>query len=525
MVLLPQAVQAGRAGSRHSPPTASRCKGPRRGAVATVWLTLVLQLLVAALLASLAHAAAPPKYYEMLGVSKDATPLQIRKAYRKLALEYHPDKLGRPPTDEDQNKFIELTGAYEVLSDPEKRQMYDLQGGDEATGAFNAGAGGGGGSGGGDGWGGDAIRRYTGAALHLFSVDASHVLHTEYQPAPEVAPHVTADVNITLREAYTGCWRELNLTRLTVCSSCAGSRAHDHAMKPCPRCGGRGLHDVFLASSHAHAATYTRVTCTLCKGVGAVPVEPCRVCNATGVVSEPFTHNLTVPLGAKPGQHLLVPNIGSRAPRMLPGSLIARVAINEEDSNGFKVAANGGLELTLRASLVAAVLGIEHKLALPVGPPLPVRLQVPPWESHTSVVLAGRGIPNATEFEAPGDVRVELRVYVPTRISGDEYEALERAVGEEGLILTEEAVYMQALKTADEDDPGAEAFEAGAFCIEGDPLWSAIMLEPELCMEEEAVFNNATGGWAWVPRRPSPSTLCPGFVLGRGAYLGGGWVL
>lgn len=240
-------------------------------------------------------------YYEVLGVNREASDDEIKKAYRKLAMKYHPDR--NPGDKEAEDRFKEAAEAYEVLRDPEKRQRYERFGHEGMGGAgpefsnfedifshFSDIFGGGGsifdgifsGMGGGGGFGGRGAR--SGASLKC-------------------------RVNITFEEAAFGCTKKIELRRNEICSSCSGTGAAKGS-KPtgCPTCGGRG--QVYRNQGFFSVAT----TCPNCQGAGTIIEKPCTSCRGSGREAKTVRVSINIPAGVEDGTRLRKPDEGEPGP-------------------------------------------------------------------------------------------------------------------------------------------------------------------------------------------------------------------
>jgi molecular chaperone DnaJ len=359
--------------------------------------------------------------YQLLGVSRDADQEAIKRAYRKLARQLHPDVNPDPAT---QERFKEVTRAYEVLSDPEKRRMYDL-GGDplSAAGGFGgAGAGfsftdimdaffGGGGGAGGAGRGPrPRVRRGQDALIHL---------------------------DLELAEAAFGTSRELVVDTAVLCSSChgEGTAPGTHPVR-CGTCHGRG-EVVQVQRSFLGEIRSTR-PCAACRGYGTIIPDPCRECSGDGRVRSRRTLTVKIPAGVDTGTRVQLTEQGEVGPGGgPPGDLYVELRVTEHP-----VFARQGRDLHCRITLpmTAAALGttvdlptleadLDDEDAVAAGfgsgvdPSVPVEVR-PGTQSGAQVVVPGRGVPGL-RGGGRGDVVVEVVVETPTRLD-DEQEQLLR---------------------------------------------------------------------------------------------------
>jgi molecular chaperone DnaJ len=339
--------------------------------------------------------------YETLGVSRDADGDTIKKAYRRLARQLHPDVNPDPAT---QERFKDVSHAYEVLSDPEKRRMYDL-GGDPFNGGFGGGAGagagfsftdimdaffGGGGAGGAQG---------SGRALIRLDVD--------------------------LAEAAFGTTRELKVDTAVLCTVCHGAgAAPGTSPKTCETCGGRG--ETIHVQRSFLGEIRTMRPCAACRGFGTIIPEPCRECSGDGRVRSRRTLTVKIPSGVDTGTRVQLSGEGEVGPGGGPaGDLYVEMHVNDHP-----VFTRHGVDLlcSVTIPMTAAALGTTIELptleadlvdegsdpdpALETTVPFEVR---PGTQSGTETVLGGRGIPSL-RGTGRGDLVVRVVVETPTRL-------------------------------------------------------------------------------------------------------------
>ena len=228
-------------------------------------------------------------YYEVLGVEKSASPEQIKKAYRKKAMEYHPDR--NPGNQEAEEKFKEVGEAYEVLSNEEKRQRYDqfgFAGVDPNYGAGQGGAGYGGAGFGGFGDFGDIFSDLFGGAFGGGRGQSQ-------RNAPRRGENVMARLDLTFEEAAFGCEKEVTGYRVENCGRCSGSGSADGAVETCANCCGTG--QVTVVQNVMGMRMQTQTTCPHCSGRGKIIKNPCTTCKGKGKVRKTNKVKVKIPAG------------------------------------------------------------------------------------------------------------------------------------------------------------------------------------------------------------------------------------
>jgi molecular chaperone DnaJ len=353
-------------------------------------------------------------FYAVLGVTKDADADQIKKAYRKLAREYHPDKNAGDTKAEE--KFKEISEAYDVLSDDSKRREYDDMR------QYGAGFGGFGGAGGGPGFGpGGASTVNLGdlfgdAGLGdmlggLFGGQAGR--GSPRRPAK--GDDLTGRVTLSFRDAASGASTSLSLRSEAVCPTCGGSGAKPGTTPhTCTVCGGSGQ-TVRQQGGFGFAEP-----CRACHGRGQVVDEPCPTCSGAGVTMQTRTVNVRIPAGVKDGATLRVPGKGAPGRGGGPaGDLLVTVHVRQHPVFGRK-----GDNLTLTVPVTFAEAALGSTIAVPTLDGTTVSLKVPSGTpSGRTFRVKGRGI---TSKSKKGDLLVTVEVAVPQRVSGKAKDALEQ---------------------------------------------------------------------------------------------------
>lgn len=352
-------------------------------------------------------------YYEILGLSKNATADEIKKAYRKLALKYHPDKGG---TKEDEAKFKEVNEAYQILSDPQKKQTYDQFG--------HAGPQMGGGSSGFD-WGqyqqgfnsqgfnvnfedlggiGDIFEMFTGGGRSR---------------KPRRGADVEAAISIDFSDVIAGAEKEITLDKYNVCDRCKGDGAEPGSgRKTCPTCGGSGQ---IRKEQHTMFGTFAQTaTCETCGGTGKIPEKPCSKCHGEGRIKEHKSIKVKIPAGIEDGQSIRIEGEGEAGPAGVPpGDLYLHVRV-QPDSRFRREGANIFSEIKI--SFPKAALGTEVDVETVHGV---VTLKVPAGtQSGKTFKLSDRGLPQL-HSSRKGDHLVTIIVETPTKLSGKQKKLLE----------------------------------------------------------------------------------------------------
>ena len=356
-------------------------------------------------------------YYEVLGVDKSASADEIKKAYRKLAIKYHPDK--NPGDKEAEEKFKEAAEAYSVLSDADKKARYDqfghagvegagpdFSGGfgnlndilnDLFGGAFGGGFGGFGGFGGGFG-GGQGQRQqrvYRGRDIRV-------------------------RVKLTLEEIAKGVEKEISIEKSVPCPECGGKGAKNSSdIKTCSACNGTGQVQRVTNSIFGQTVTYS--TCQQCGGEGKVITNPCRNCSGSGLVRKRETIKVKIPAGVEAGMQLTIQGEGHAAKNNgINGDLL--VVIEEQEHPNLRREGNN-LYYTKIISLPDAILGGEAEIPCLDGP-YKVKIDAG-TQSGTVVRLRGKGMPTVNGYGGTGDLYVKFAVWIPKKLDKDEKSLIE----------------------------------------------------------------------------------------------------
>jgi len=339
-------------------------------------------------------------YYEILGVNKTASDEEIKKAYRKLAVKYHPDK--NPGDHTAEEKFKELGEAYEALSDPQRRAAYDQYG----HAAFDPRARGGGGGGGfHDPF--DIFREVFGGGGSIFE---SFFGGGQDPMGPQRGDDLRYDLEITLEEAAHGCEKEISVKKLDRCEICNGSGAEKgSSVKTCATCGGRG--QVLMSRGIFSIAQ----TCPHCRGAGKILEKPCKTCHGEGRREHGSRIKLRIPAGVDAGSRLRSAGNGEAGLRGGPsGDLYVVLHLKAHE-----IFQRDGDDLLCEVpvSFVQAALGAEIEVPALDGQ---ATIRMPAGtQSHSVFRVKGKGIKNL-QGHGRGDLHVRVLVEVPTRLNADQ---------------------------------------------------------------------------------------------------------
>ena len=363
-------------------------------------------------------------YYEVLGVEKTATADQIKKAYRKKAIQYHPDK--NPGNKEAEEKFKEAAEAYEVLSDPDKRARYDQFGhagmGGAAGGGFGGfngqgmsmddifsmfgdifGGHGGGGFGGFGGFGGGGSqprqRKYRGSDLRV-------------------------KVKLSLKEISEGTEKKFKVKKYVPCSHCHGSGAEGNsATETCPTCHGTG--SVTTTQQSIFGMMQTQTVCPHCHGEGKIIKNKCKDCEGEGVVYGEEVVTVKIPAGVAEGMQLTVNGKGNAGKHNgVPGDLLVLI---EEEKHPELIRDESDLIYNLLLSVPTAALGGTVEIPTIDGK---AKIKIEPGTQPGKVLrLRGKGLPSINNYgynTGKGDLLVNVSVYIPKTLTKEERQALEK---------------------------------------------------------------------------------------------------
>ena len=359
-------------------------------------------------------------YYEVLGVSKGADTAAIKKAYRKLAIKYHPDK--NPDNTEAETKFKEAAEAYEVLSDEQKRARYDRFG---HAGVSGGPSGGGGFSGGGmtmedifqqfgdifgDGGGGSPFESFFGGGAG----------RGQRRGTGQRGSNLRIKVTLTLEEIANGVTKKIKVRKQVTCDTCNGSGAKDSdSVQTCTTCRGAGyvrqVKNTFLGQMQ------TTVTCPTCSGSGQQVTAKCPKCNGDGRMQGEETLEIEIPAGVEEGMQLSMRGKGNKGAKGGPaGDLLINIEEKEHDH-----LQRDGMNLVyeLYLNFADAALGTSVEVPTIEGR---VKIKVPAGTQSGKIFrLKGKGLPSVQAY-GKGDQLIHVNVWTPKKVNDEERELLER---------------------------------------------------------------------------------------------------
>lgn len=344
-------------------------------------------------------------FYQVLGVARSATEAEIKKAYRRLAMEHHPDRTGGDKVSEE--RFKQITEAYEVLRDGEKRAAYDRYG--------MAGVKGGGG-------GFSHAHFDLSEALNIFmrdfggmgGFDAFFGGGRRSERERRRGQDLKVSLKLTLDEVATGTTKTLKVRTLEACATCSGTGAKPGTHpKPCGTCGGAG--EVRRHAQSMFGQFVAVSPCPTCGGEGVVIATPCGTCRGEGRVKAEKTVQIDVPAGVADHHYLTIRGGGVPGPRNgPPGDLVAVLEITEDP----RFERNGDdLMVDLPVSFTQAALGAEVEIPTPYGP---AQLKIQKGTQSGQIYrMRGKGLPRLGEA-ARGDLHVRIQVWTPTTLTPEQ---------------------------------------------------------------------------------------------------------
>ncbi len=357
-------------------------------------------------------------YYEVLGVNKQASDDDLKKAYRKLAKQYHPD--ANPGNKEAEEKFKEVSEAYAILSDAQKRKNYDQFG----HAAFETGGGGGG----------DFYSSFDINDIFnsFFGNDVGDIFGGGRRRGPRRGRDVETTLQISFEEAVFGTEKEINISLNETCTTCNGSKAKPGTTaESCRQCGGSGQERV-LQQTVIGSMTSVR-TCSVCRGEGKIIKEPCLTCRGSGFVRMANNIKVNVPMGIDNGQTIRMSGKGEAGERgAQPGDLLVTIYVRPH-----KLFTRRETNLYLEMPITFAQAALGDEISIPILESFDKTGEEkytikPGTQTGTVVTIRGKGVPNVRNNRIVGDLHVTLKVIVPTTLTDRQKQALKAFSDEMG---------------------------------------------------------------------------------------------
>jgi len=362
-------------------------------------------------------------YYDVLGVSRTSDPEEIKKAFRRLAKQHHPDMVTGDKKAAEE-KFKEISEAYEVLADPEKRRLYDAYGIDGLKQQV---------------WGGqdfdwsrftrfndvedifgrDLFEQFFGRPFGGQSLFENLFGRAAGRRGSARGESLQVDVQVTLEEVAHGVRKAVQVPHAVSCDACRGTGARGGELRTCPQCNGSG--QVSTSRRQGFSQFVTISTCPRCRGRGRWAEAPCATCRGRGALQRTSTLEVQIPAGAPDAVRLRVPGQGEAGdPGAPPGDLF--VVVRVADHPIFR-REGSDVVVELPVTIAEAALGADIEVPTLDGA---ARLDVPPGtQSHTILRMRGKGIPDL-ETGRPGDELVRVLVVTPSKLTNEERRLLER---------------------------------------------------------------------------------------------------
>ncbi len=351
-------------------------------------------------------------YYDVLGIKKDASAEDVKKAYRQLAKKYHPDL--NEGDESAAKKFQEINEAYQVLSDDSKRQQYDQFGHE----AFTRGAAGGGGAGGFDGFSG------FGGFGDIFDTFFGGGRSTQSrQSGPQRGGDVEASVTITFEEAAFGVKRDITISRRENCPECGGTGAKPGSeVKTCPDCGGSG--QVRRQQQTLFGVSTVYATCPTCNGEGKIISSPCDKCRGAGRITQSRTISINIPAGIDNGQIITLSGQGEAGKKGGPaGNLLVYIRVRPH-----KTFRRDGVNLYMDMNMSFAEAALGAEIEIPTLDST-IKYTIPAGtQTGTTFRLREKGIKYLRQ-DKHGDLFIKVNLEVPRRLTDRQKELLQEFAG------------------------------------------------------------------------------------------------
>ncbi len=350
-------------------------------------------------------------YYEVLGVQKNADKDEIKKAFRKLAHKYHPDK-----KDGDENKFKEVNEAYGVLSDDKKRAEYDQYGK-----VFSGDGGQGGGPG--EGFGGFDWSNFTQDGGAGFDFDIGDIFSNIFggggrREQARRGRDISMDIELSFEESIFGVERKVLLNKISECDICnATGAAKGSEMTTCTTCNGKG--SIKEARRSLVGTFMTTRVCDVCTGIGKVPKNPCADCHGAGVLKKEKEILISIPAGIDNGEMIRIPKNGEAIPHGTSGDLYVKIHVKPHSmwkKEGTDLVTN------LKVKLSDALLGTDYNLKTLEGD---LTVKIPEGVTFGEILrIKGKGVPK-DKSKHRGDMLIKINIELPRRLSRSAKKAVE----------------------------------------------------------------------------------------------------
>lgn len=355
-------------------------------------------------------------YYEILGVPRNATKEEIKRAYRKLALQYHPDRNKSPDAEE---KFKEISEAYAILSDDEKRRIYDMYGHAGLSGAYTQE---------------DIFKTSTFDFDEIFrdlgfDLDSIFERFFGIKRGQPRGRNLIMNLEISLEEAFNGAEKIVNVPVSEICSTCGGSGAAPDGLKVCNACGGTGQK---VDSRHTSFGFFTSVTtCPSCGGSGRFIEKKCPTCKGSGYIETIKNISVKIPKGADDELVLRVPGMGERYAGGQPGDLLLVIKLKPH-----RIFTRKGDDLYVDLPVSISELILGSKVVIPtLDGKMEVNIPSGTLPGHT-ITIKGKGMPSMRGGR--GDLKVRLKVVMPKKLSHEHRKLYEQLYNLERPFIEEE---------------------------------------------------------------------------------------